>query len=87
MFFFSKYFAKIKKYLFPKKISKGFSNFSKTTQYFFLVVFGPLRRAMKTSLENKSRKKSEFYRDFGAIFRVFWCFPSFLEDFERFPAF
>ena len=31
-------------------------------------------------------KKSEFDRDFGVIFRVFWCFPSFLEDFECFPS-
>ena len=61
MFFFSKYFAKINNHLFLENFYKDFSNFSKTTQYIFLIVFGPLRRVIKTSFEKKNQKKIEFY--------------------------
>ena len=43
MFFFLKYFAKINNRLFLENFYKDFSNFSKTTQYIFLIVFDPLR--------------------------------------------
>ena len=48
-FFFSKYFAKIKNHLFLLKVYKDFSNFSKSTRFFFLIVFGPLWRIHKIS--------------------------------------
>ena len=57
MFFFSKNFVKIKNPLFREKFIKLFSNFSKTTQYFFLVVFGPLTRVIKTCFEKIFEKK------------------------------
>ena len=57
MFFFSKNFAKIKNPLFRENFFKLFSNFSKTTQYFFLVVFGPLTRVIKTCFKKIFEKK------------------------------
>ena len=48
MFSFSKNFAKIKIPLFRENFCQNFSNFSKTTQYFFFIVFGPLSRGFKT---------------------------------------
>jgi len=61
MFFFSKNFAKIKNPFFFENFFKNLSNFSKTTQYFFLIIFGPLRRHIKTSFKKKFKKKIEFY--------------------------
>ena len=40
---------------------KNFSNFSKATQYFFLIILGPLRRLIKTYFDKKIQKKIEFY--------------------------
>jgi len=60
MFFFSKNFAKIKNPLFFENFFKNFSNFSKTTKYFFLIIFGPLRRHIKTYFKKNSKKKSNF---------------------------
>ena len=57
MFFFSKNFVKIKNPLFREKIFKLFSNFSKTTQYFFLLVFGPHTRVRSTYFRKIFRKK------------------------------
>ena len=58
MLFFSKNFAKIKNPLFFENFFKNFSNFSKITQYFFLIIFGPLQRHIKTSLK-KNKKKNQ----------------------------
>ena len=57
MFFFSKNFVKMKNPLFREIFFKLFSNFSKTTQNFFLVVFRPLTRDIKTCLEKIFEKK------------------------------
>ena len=54
---FSKIFAKIGGYFFFRFFEHKFANFSKTTLYFFLIVFGPLRRLFKTSYPKKSKKK------------------------------
>ena len=61
MFYFSKNFAKIKNPLFFDIFFKNFPNFSKTAQYFFLIVFGPLRRFNKPSFEKNSKNEIEFY--------------------------
>ena len=53
MFFFSKNFAKIGGWFFFRLFEHKFANFSKTTRYFFLIVFGPLRRLFKTSSAKK----------------------------------
>ena len=47
MFFLNK-FRQNQKSLFSRIFFKNFSNFSKTTQYLFLIDSGPLRRVMKT---------------------------------------
>ena len=60
MFFFSKNFVKIKNPLFREKFFKLFSNFSKTTQCFFLIIFGPLRRLIKTYFEKLKKKSVNF---------------------------
>ena len=57
MLFFSKNFAKIKNPFFRFLFFKNISNFSKTRQYFFLVVFGSIRRVMKTSFGKLKKKK------------------------------
>ena len=46
-----------------KKLWKNFlfGNISKTTQYFFLVIFGPLRRLFRTSFGTFQKNKSEFF--------------------------
>ena len=75
MFFFSKYFAKINNHLFLENFDKDFSNFSKTSQYIFLIVFGPLRRLFKTS----SAKKTTIFKFFNK-FRTF----QFLGIFRQF---
>merc|ERR1712198_512885 len=82
IFFFSKYFAKIIDHFFFRKIFQGFLNFSKTTRYIFLIVFGPLRRVIKTSFEKKNQKKIEFYF-FQKISQVFFSmkFGGFLKGF------
>ena len=54
IFLFFKKFCLNQKSLFSRK------NFSKTTQYFFLIVFGPYRRVMKTSLEKLKKKIGNF---------------------------
>ena len=73
MFFFSKYFAKINNHLFLENFFKDFSNFSKTTQYIFLVVFGPLRRVLKTSFGKKSVFLSKNFASFffDEIWKIF----------------
>ena len=60
MFFFSKSFAKIGGWFFFWLSEHKFANFSKTTWYFFLIVFGPLRRDFKTSSAKKSKKITIF---------------------------
>ena len=71
MFFFSKYFAKINNHLFFENFYKDFSNFSKTTQYIFLIVFGPLRRVIKKSFDKKIEKKSIAIFFFDEIWKIF----------------
>ena len=85
MFFFSKNFAKIKNPFFFENFFKNLSNFSKTTQYFFLIIFGPLRRHIKTSLKKKLKKKSNFifvkkFRNFFFFEEKFWP-KKFTKDF------
>ena len=53
---FSKIFAKIGGWFFFRFFEHKFANFSKTTCYFFLIVFGPLRRDFKTASAKKSKK-------------------------------
>merc|ERR1712030_93532 len=58
---FFKIFRQNHRPLFFRKFFQGFLNFSKTTRYIFLIVFGPLRRVIKTSFEKKKiKKKSNF---------------------------
>ena len=61
MFFFSKYFAKIKNDLFFENFYKDFPNFSKTTLYFFLIVFGPLRRVNDISFRIFGNRNWKFF--------------------------
>ena len=75
---FSKIFAKIGGWFFFRFFEHKFANFSKTTWYFFLIVFGPLRRVFKTSSEKKSKKITifKFFKkcrtiQFWTIFRHF----------------
>ena len=69
MFFFSKNFAKIEGWFFFRLFEHKFANFSKTTRYFFLIVFGPLRRDFKTSSAKKSKKITifKFFKKFRTI--------------------
>ena len=73
MFFFSKNFAKIEVSVFEKFL-QVFPTFLKKTQYFFLIVFGPLRRVFNTSFGKFREKKSElffFSKNFAQLF--FFC--------------
>ena len=82
MFFFSKSFAKIGGWFFFRLFEHKFANFSKTTWYFFLIVFGPLRRDFKTSSAKKSKKKSifKFFKKFRTIqFFTIFCHFSILK--------
>ena len=70
MFFFSKNFAKIEVSVFEKFL-QVFPTFLKKTQYFFLIVFGPLRRVFNTSFGKFREKKSElffFSKNFAQLF-------------------
>merc|ERR1712198_668532 len=67
---FFKIFRQNHRSLFFRKFFQGFLNFSKATQYIFLIVFGPLRRVIKTSFEKKIKKKSNFI--FVKKFRKFF---------------
>ena len=69
MFFFSKYIAKIKNDLFFENFYKDFRNLSKTTQYFFLIFFGPLRRVYEISFRIFGNRNWKFF--FFKIFRNF----------------
>merc|ERR1711984_70320 len=73
---FFKIFRQNHQPLFSRKFFQGLLNFSKTTRYIFLIVFGPLRRVIKTSFEKKSKKKSNFI--FIKKFRKF-----FFDEFGR----
>merc|ERR1712030_197778 len=56
---------------FFRKFFQGFLNFSKTTRYIFLIVFGPLRRMIKTSYEKKIKKKNRILflsKNFASFF-------------------
>merc|ERR1712030_129360 len=53
---FFKIFRQNHRPLFFRKFLQGFLNFSKTTRYIFLIVFGPLRSIIKTSFEKKIKK-------------------------------
>ena len=82
MFFFSKSFAKIGGWFFFWLSEHKFANFSKTTWYFFLIVFGPLRRDFKISSAKKSKKKSifKFFKKFRTIqFFTIFCHFSILK--------
>ena len=75
---FSEIFAKIGGWFFFRFFEHKFANFSKTSWYFFLIVFAPLRRLFKTSFVKKSKKIKIFnfvkkFRtsQFLAIFRQF----------------
>merc|ERR1712145_30555 len=50
---FFKIFRQNHRPLFFRKFFQGFLNFSKTTRYIFLIVFGPLRNVINTSFEKK----------------------------------
>ena len=76
---FFKIFRQNHHLLFFRKIFQEFLNFSKTTRYIFLIVFGPLRRVIKTSLEKKIKKKSNF--NFVKKFRKFFFSMKFLKIF------
>merc|ERR1712243_245464 len=69
IFFFSVFFD-----IFSKKV-----NFSKTIQYFFLVVSLPFRRVFKTFSEKNSKKMKifKFVKKFRTTF--FWEFLRFFE--------
>ena len=75
---FSKIFAKIGGYFFFRFFEHKFANFSKTTWYFFLIVFGPLRRDFKTSSAKKSKKITifKFFKKFRTI-QFFFIFRHF----------
>ena len=70
MFFISKNFAKIKNPLFFENFFKNFSNFSKTTYYFFLIIFVPLRRHIKTSFKKILKKNRILFlsKNFATFF-------------------
>merc|ERR1712198_275029 len=55
---FFKIFRQNHRPIFFRKFFQGFLNFSKTTRYIFLIVFGPLRRVINTSFEKKNKKKN-----------------------------
>ena len=57
---FSKIFAKIGGWFFFRFFEHKFANFSKTSWYFFLIVFAPHRRLVKTSFVKKSEKIKNF---------------------------
>ena len=73
MFFFSKSFAKIGGGFFFRLSEHKFANFSKTTWYFFLIVFGPLRRDFKTSSAKKSEKTKNFKYVKNRLTTQFWA--------------
>merc|ERR1711973_878525 len=70
-FFFSDFFD-----FFSKKV-----NFSKTIQYFFLVVSHPLRKVLKTFSEKNSKKIKNF--KFFKIFRTTFFFSDFSFFFQK----
>ena len=55
-----------------------FKNFSKTIQYFFLVVSRPLRRVLKTFSEKISKKNKIFI--LCKKFRTFFLLLSFFQN-------
>ena len=59
-FFFQKISPK-SRFRFFRIFFFNFSNFSKTTQYFFPIAFGPLRRDFKTSFKKFCEKKIEIF--------------------------
>ena len=68
---FFKIFRQNHRPLFFRKFFQGFLNFSKTTRYIFLIVFGPLRRVIKTSFEKKIKKKNRILflsKNFASFF-------------------
>ena len=88
---FFKIFRQIKNHLFLENFYKDFSNFSKTTQYIFLIVFGPLRRVIKTSFVKTEKIKNfkcvknglttfgfRFFENFG--FKIPWWRGLFFES-------
>ena len=77
--FFFQNFHHIKTPFFCQNFYKLFSNFSKTKQYFFLVVFGPLTRVMMTSFEKIFEKKIA-----KKIWQLFFCWEKKIEkNFQR----
>merc|ERR1712198_565977 len=71
IFFFFKIFRQNHRPLFFQKFFQGFLNFSKTTRYIFLIVFGPLRRVIKISFEKKNQKKNRILflsKNFASFF-------------------
>ena len=75
---FFKNFRQNRGLVFFRFFEHKFANFSKTTWYFFLIVFGPLRRLFKTSSAKNSKKKTifKFFKkfrtsQFSAIFGHF----------------
>ena len=72
MFFFSKKIRQNRGFFFFN-FYKYFPHFSKTAQYFFLILFAPLRRVFKTSFGKFREKKSEysFFKKFRTTF--FFC--------------
>ena len=91
---FSKIFAKIGGWFFFRFFEHKFANFSKTTWYFFLIVFAPLRRLFKTSSAKKLKKIpiSKFFKKFRtsqflAILRQFSILKGipYTKKFKGFP--
>merc|ERR1711872_773690 len=67
---FFKIFRQNHRPLFFQKCFQGFLNFSKTTRYIFLIVFGPLRRVINTSFEKKIKKNRILFlsKNFASFF-------------------
>ena len=83
---FFKKFRQNQRSFFSRKFLQEISNFSKITQYFQFIVFGPLRRVFKTSFGKFLEKKSEyfFFKKFRTTF--FFCEKiGFLGLFSKMP--
>ena len=83
---FFKKFCQNQRSFFSRKFLQEISNFSKITQYFQFIVFGPLRRVFKTSFGKFLEKKSEyfFFKKFRTTF--FFCEKiGFLGLFSKMP--
>merc|ERR1712198_137952 len=79
---FFKIFRQNHRPLFFSKIFSRISQFLENYSYIFLIVFGPLRRVIKTSFEKKNQKKNRILflsKNFASFFSM--TFGRFLKGF------